>query len=706
MNHQASSVAGRSTLRNAGAYPVCDSCTPRRPKAGRCILASVMLSLMLLGACATTSVLDESRQLVNQDRIEEALAKVEDAIRKDPGNVELRTFHARQRELGIARLLAQAEIARSVGGITEAEQALKRVLTIDPGNARAVAGLGFLQAERRHDQLVRDGEALLAKNDLIGAEAQMRAVLQENPNYRPALALQRRLAEKRAAGLAITPPALGPHFAKEISIEIRDAGLRSVFEIIARQHGVDFVFDRDVRQDTRVTIFVRHAAIEDVINLILATNQLDKKVLGANTLLIYPNTPAKSREYKDLIIRNFYLGNADAKQTLNMIRTLVKTRDVYVDEALNLLIMRDTPEAVRIAEKLIQAQDLAEPEVMLELEVLEVSRSRLSELGIRFPDQVNFGPLGISGGAPPASFAFSSSQLTATVANPAFIANLKLQDSQTNILANPRIRVKNRNKARVHVGERVPVITTTNTANVGVSASVSYLDVGLKLDVEPNVYLEDEIAIKVNLEVSNILETVDVLNTRAYRLGTRNATTTLRLRDGETQVLAGLISDDDRKTANKVPGLGELPVVGRLFGSHTTNDAKTEIVLLVTPRIIRNLVRSDTMASEYYSGTEAASGAAPLQIRGRQGSVSIRSSAPGSADAPAPFPPTPPANEPGPLYSPPRPGDDPRSSSQPMPQRFDDLKPPPSSIVLPDSFQAAPRPPIPPSPAGGNPRPQ
>ena len=186
----------------------------------------------------------------------------------------------------------------------------------------------------------------------------------------------------------------------------------------------------------------------------------------------------------DLVTRSFFLGNADPKQTLNMIRTIIKTRDVYIDEKLNLLVMRDTPAAVRMAEKLVAIQDLAEPEVVLELEVLEVSRTRAQELGIRFPDKVNFGPIDAAGAAVGA-FAFSSGQLTASVANPAFVLNLKQQEGLANVLANPRIRARNREKARIHIGEKVPVVTTTSTANVGVSASVSYLEVGLKLDVEP-----------------------------------------------------------------------------------------------------------------------------------------------------------------------------------------------------------------------------
>jgi general secretion pathway protein D len=160
----------------------------------------------------------------------------------------------------------------------------------------------------------------------------------------------------------------------------------------------------------------------------------------------------------------------------------------------------------------------------------------------------------------------------------------------------------------------VPVITTTSTANVGVSSSVNYLETGLKLDVEPNVYLDDEVAIKVQLEVSNILEQLNISGTVAYRLGTRNAATTLRLRDGETQVLAGLISNEDRRSVARVPYLGDVPVFGRLFSNNNDQKVKSEIVLLITPRIIRNVVRPDAVASQFSSGTEAVPGALPMRL--------------------------------------------------------------------------------------------
>ncbi|TMH87633.1 MAG: type II and III secretion system protein, partial [Betaproteobacteria bacterium] len=152
-----------------------------------------------------------------------------------------------------------------------------------------------------------------------------------------------------------------------------------------------------------------------------------------------------------------------------------------------------------------------------------------------------------------------------TFTDPLFLFSLHQQDGRTNVLANPRIRVKNKEKARIHIGDRVPVITTTAAATGGfVSESVTYLDVGLKLEVEPQIYLEDEVGIKVGLEVSSIVNSIkSTSGTLTYQIGTRNATTNLRLHDGETQVLAGLISDADTRNAESVPGLGDLPIAGR-----------------------------------------------------------------------------------------------------------------------------------------------
>ncbi len=162
------------------------------------------------------------------------------------------------------------------------------------------------------------------------------------------------------------------------------------------------------------------------------------------------------------------------------------------------------------------------------------------------------------------------------------------------MLASPRIRVRNREKAKIMIGSRVPVITNAvtpvSTGTPVITGSVQYLDVGLKLEVEPDIHLDNEVVIKMNLDVSSIIKEVPntLSGTLAYEVGTRNASTVLRLKDGETQVLAGLINDEDRNSASKVPGLGQIPVLGRLFSSHKDDGMKTEIVLSITPRIVGN----------------------------------------------------------------------------------------------------------------------
>jgi general secretion pathway protein D len=262
-----------------------------------------------------------------------------------------------------------------------------------------------------------------------------------------------------------------------------------------------------------------------------------------------------------------------------------------------------------MVEKLIANQDLGEAEVMLEVEVLEVGHNTLTAAGVEWPGRVALGVQGAEGvpGRLSGTEAknLESGLFRVTVSDPLAALNLRQQAGRTAVLANPRIRVKNKEKARIHIGDKVPVITTTAGATGFVSESVNYLDVGLKLEVEPQVSLEDDVGIKVALEVSNISNEVKTTGgTVAYQVGTRNANTTLRLRDGETQVLAGLLNDEDRRNATRVPGVSRLPVLGRLFSSDNDTVNKTEIVLLITPRVIRNIERPGPRLEEFNSGTE------------------------------------------------------------------------------------------------------
>lgn len=544
------------------------------------------------------------------------LAALEAAANADPLDAERRADYVRQREVLIDAYLAAAEQAAARAEFELAARHYREVLRADAQHARAQAGLEALVDERRRLARVAEGEAALARGDLPLAERLARSVLAEAPAHTRARRLLRDIDERR---LQLRPEVVpsGP-LARQVNLTFRDAPLRVVFEALSQAAGLNFVFDSDVRDDALVSLVVRDTTVDEVIRLIAATQQIERKLLNANSVLIYPATPAKQRDYQELVSRSFYLAHADVKQAEVLLRQLVKVRDVFIDEKLNLVVIKDTPAAVRLAERLIATLDVAEAEVMLELEVLEVSRNRLRELGLEFPDQVGYGLLegGRSGLLEPGNVSLrSGTGLVPFVSNPAAVLRLRLEDGDTNLLANPRIRVRNRSEARIHIGQRVPVFTTTAVANVGVSASVSYLDVGLKLDVEPSVTLDDEVAIRIALEVSSIVREVPgPEGSLAFELGTRSASTTLRLKNGETQVLAGLINDEERRTARRVPGLGELPLIGRLFSVPRDSSAQTEIVLLVTPRIIRNIVPPVFTRDHLPAGTEANIGAEALRI--------------------------------------------------------------------------------------------
>jgi general secretion pathway protein D len=573
----------------------------------------LLLLTLALAACATPTAIDEARKHASEGRGEEGLARLQQAMRERPNDTELRGEYFRMREVLVAQWLTQAEALRSAGQFEQAEALYRRVQAQDFTNQRAASGLAQVAAERRQRALIAEAEQLVKAGKYLEAQELLRPLLAESPQQRDARRLQRAIDDRLARPVSVSPQ-LKPATAKPVSLELRDVTVRNVFEVLQRASGVNFMFDRDVRTDQRTSVSLRNASVEEAIRLALMTNQLEQKVINETTVFVYPNTPQKVREYQELVVKGFYIANADVKQTANMIRTLVKTRDIFIEERIGLLVIKDTPSAIRLAERLIAAQDLAEPEVMLEVEVLEIARSKLLELGVRFPSSVAVSLVGAAG-VPgqvtlPEWLNRSSSLVRLNFTDPLFILNLRQQDTSSNVLANPRIRVKNKDKARVHIGDRVPVITTTANATF-VSESVSYLDVGLKLEVEPLIFLDDEVGIKVGLEVSNIVKEVrgSATSSLTYQIGTRNAATNLRLRDGETQVLAGLISDDDRRTADRVPGLGELPVAGRLFSSTRDTTARTEIVLLITPRLVRTLARPDAAAVEFAAGTEASTGA-------------------------------------------------------------------------------------------------
>lgn len=534
-----------------------------------------LLALLLTTGCSHMA-LDEAQRLASAGDFETAFARLDDALRQAPADPTLRTAHARARDRVVVRALARAEVALAAGRHDEARRLLERVRDLEPGNAR-----------------------------LAGTEANLQRAVGEREQART----------RRAAAVAQEPPTLpatlGAAFRKPVTLEFREAPLRQVFETLARSTEVNFVFDREVRTDARITTFLRGVSLDEAVRLILASQQLDRKVLNDNTMLVYPNTPAKQREHQELVTRTLYLTNADVKQALQLLRTVTKTRDLHADERLNALVLRDTPEVVALAERLLATIDLPDPEVMMAVEILEVGSGTIENLGISWPSTIGFGVPNFEG-----QLLLEGGGMRGIVSNPALAAALRASVDSSNVLANPTVRARNREKARVQIGEKLPLFTTSSaTANVGASTSVNLIDIGLKLELEPLVQLDGEVTIRIALEVSNLLaEVLGPNGSSAYNLGTRLTTTSLRLRDGETQVLAGLINDEDRKGISGLPKLAQAPFLGRLFGTHRDQRSRTEIVMLITPRIVRNLPLPVPAAATFASGTDQLPGAPTLRL--------------------------------------------------------------------------------------------
>ena len=611
-------------------------------------LCASLVMVTFLTSCVSNPAHVVALKKVKDGPVQEGVAKLKESSAREPDVQAYRVDYLRERERAVNQTLVDATTALDKGNLDEAETLYGTVLGMDAENAQARLGLNEIDRGRRHAEAINKAQDAMSRNDFEAAHTALQPVLIESPSDKEAVDLSRQIDTARYTNASLNQiPEMGEAYKKPISLQFKDANLKMIFEAISRTTGLNILIDKDVKNDLKATVFVRQASVEDTINLILLQNQLEKKILNDNTLYIYPATPAKLKEHQDLVIRAFQLTNADAKQMQVLLKTMIKAKDVFINEKTNSIVVRDTPEAVALAAKLIAAQDVNEPEVMLEMEVLEVSQSLATQIGIDYPDKVSF----TIGGTTSTTF----NGITTTTPVPQtleslrhinksqiFVSpslgvtlNLKKTDGEVNTLANPRIRVRQREKAKILIGSRFPIITNTVTPSTGtpvVTGSIQYIDIGLKLEVEPDIHMDGEVGIKTALEVSSLGATVTSGSgdnvTSAPVINTRTVNTVLRLKDGETQVLAGLINNQEIENNRKVPGIGDIPIFGRLFTDKTHNKDKTELILAITPHIIRNIHQPDADIASYWSGTDSSVRSRPITVRKIE-SISMDNKAPG-----------------------------------------------------------------------------
>jgi general secretion pathway protein D len=385
------------------------------------------------------------------------------------------------------------------------------------------------------------------------------------------------------------------------SLTFRDASSRDVFTGIARLANISLIFDTAFR-DTPVTVDLRNATLDDALNTVAGATRSFFRVTAPKTIVVVPDTPAKRREYEEEVVRTFYLSNADLKETMDLLRLVLDARRISPTTANNALTIKDTPERIAAAARVLSAIDKARPEVIIDVELLEVNRTRLTEYGLQIASPNSSGPTGINGSvsiATDAAGAITLQALKNLTASDVLLTNLPSlyyrllkSDANTRTLANPQLRTSEGTAAQARFGDRVPVPVTTFApiATGGTPqqpiVSYNYENIGVNIDITPRMHHDDDVSLTLTVAVTNISGTgYGGLPT----FGNREVKTVIRLRDGETNMLAGLIRDDERTGLDGIPGLSDIPLVGRMFAHSQKSTTQTDVILTLTPHIIRVL---------------------------------------------------------------------------------------------------------------------
>ncbi|MDC6162354.1 secretin N-terminal domain-containing protein [Achromobacter xylosoxidans] len=542
---------------------------------------------------------------------EERLATLQQKKQERPDDIDVSTAMEIERQQYVHAELRNAEYAVNLGNDSAAAEHLKRVIAMDPGNYKARQEQLRLERRAQVAGEIERARALGATRPLEALDI-LGKVLAEQPNHAQARRLRNELLRSSEQSRPMFPK-MAESLERQVSLNFKQQPISAILDAISRVAGVNFVFDREVDTSAPATLFAEKMTAQNAISLLLRANHLERKILDGRTVLLYPSTEIKKKEYQDFAIRTFFLSHADAKSVVSALRQLVKPKDVYVDERVNAVVLRDKPETIMVAERIVMSLDIPQSEVTLDVQVLEVNMNDTLDLGVRYPERLQLGAAVQEGHGKMTLgelLALNRDRINVSSESGALSLAIDMLQKQgkTKTLANPKIRVRNMEKASIKIGERVPIVTTTN-ANGVVSESVSYQDVGLSLQVEPRISLNDEVSVKVNMEVSSILSKhTTKTGLVAYSLGTRNAQTLMTARNSETQVLAGLIKRAEADSISGLPGLSQVPGVGRLFGSNGHSEERSEIVLLITPHIERSLDLPVAAVSTFLAGTESNTG--------------------------------------------------------------------------------------------------
>jgi general secretion pathway protein D len=532
----------------------------------RSVALPIALALLLSG-CATSHALKLARLADQQQDYDVAVAQYTAAVKQHPDS--------REAQLGLERAklrasdwhLFRGKRLFAQGKYQDAMVELEIAAELNPTNADADRQLQAVRAALRTKLATPEGgptplQALLARGrDLPPAGFELPAV---------------KLATQITTGAQATT--------------------RDLYLMIGQLAHLSVTFDSAFRDAPAQVSLLSNTSVKEALDLVAESTGTFYQVTAPDAIIVVPDTPAKRRDYQQEVVKAFYLQNADLKETIDALRVVGDFRSISQITGTNAILVRDTPERVAAIGRFLSAFDKARPEVVVDVEVLEVDRSKLLEYGAQFASP---GSAGIDGSADANSSTLtlqslrSLGQANVMIANiPALYYRLLKDDTDTRTLANPHIRILDGTTASANFGEEVPVPVTTLTpiiqsgTNIQPQTTFQYRTIGVNLGITPRTHPDDDVTLNLNIELSSLAGTgFGGIPT----FGQRSVTTQIRLQDGETNILAGLIRDDQRTEKQTIPGLGDIPILGKLFAKNHTDTEQTDVVVMLTPHIIRTL---------------------------------------------------------------------------------------------------------------------
>jgi general secretion pathway protein D len=538
----------------------------------------VMLAVMLV-ACAASRAFVRGERAARAGDWDAAVEYYRQAMQDDPDRAEYKIAYERATLAASAVHTDRARKAEAEGRLEEALREYRRASELDTSNRQVAA-----KASEIERLLIERVEA---------------------SRPRPEIERLREEAQRSVVEPVLSPTTpLGP-------VRFNNASVREILQFIGQATGINVLFDRDF-VDRTTSIDVEGVTLEQALQQLMLTNQLFYKVLNDRTIIVVQDTAAKRTQYEDQVVKTFFLSNAEAQEVNQLLTGIIRLPGMAVQPAFvpnktaNTITARASTSVMNIITRMIETMDKPRAEVMIDVQILEISRERAKQYGLdlgNYQAGLFFSPedapaTGGTGGTTVNPFNLNTiSQGVSTadfyLAVPSAIIRFLESDNNTKVLAKTQLRGAENQKVTLNLGEEIPVPSTTFTplATGGAAAnpltSFGYRPIGVIVEMTPRVTYNGDIMLTLTLENSALGVNVNVGGTSAPSFSSRRVTTSLRLRDGESNLLAGLLREDERRVLSGFPGLLRMPLLQQLFGNNDTQIRQTDIVMLLTPRIIR-----------------------------------------------------------------------------------------------------------------------